>query len=592
MKLGAGVMLAVLSVAVSARDHSDTQPVWSAVTGGAFPGPPVIGPDGRVFAASDDRYLHAYARDGDALWRYDLRRDAAGPMCATDDGLVLVERDDGVLVAVNPAGKAVWNRSGGSARPGILCAPSGLIYRFEGEREMAALSPRGSRLWRVELGGSPVSDPVLAAGRIIVGLGNGDVEFYGRSGTRLGAVTLPVEPTVLSAASAGGVLAGGADGSVFELDNTEVVRSWHPGVAAVRAVLPAGGTDRGAAGYVGLANGAVYRLDREPAWRRLHVPEDRAAVHARGGQRAAGDGAAGEGAAGADGGRAGGARLLAVVAGAEAVLILSADGAVYESGVDGLRSVTPPSVRIGGAGGPAFGTVDAGGRAVVVGPSWTVAAWDVPHPVRGGVRPGGAGATNDSATEIDRIYLTRLLGSPALREQQRALSEIEQRATVGDLAGSYEHTVAALLEFATGARGGDTGRGAPGGGAGGLEERLRAVRLLGRIGGYGVRDALLGMARDGEERELRIAVLEALGELPADGQGRTARAILRVTREEARRGASARLGRAALEALRGYVSYRGGIDDAALAETLGILASGGFPRAVVEDVRALAGELY
>mgnify|MGYP006282069585 CR=1 FL=1 len=527
-------------------------------------------PDGRVFATADDRYLYAYTSEGRALWRYDLRRPASGRMCVTGDGLALVERDDGVLVAVNPAGKAVWNRDGGAAYTGILCDPSGLVFRLEEGNELVALAPRGMPVWRVRLPAAVVAGPIRAADRIIVGLETGGVTVYDRSGIARGAATLPVEPTALSVTAGKGLLAGGADGRVFELDGDEVVRSWRLGDASVRTLLPAGVAGSAVAGYVLLSDGTVFRLLRRPGGEQ--APTDAAS-------RAMPMPGAGVAPEGSD--RAPTTALLSVLGGGQAVLALTADGALYEIRRDDLRAVVPPAPRVGGARGRAFAAVDARGRAVLVGPSWTISAWDVPPPALNRTGRIGFARERERSAEIDRIYLARLLGSAIVSEQQRALAEIEERVAAGELAESYEYIVAALLEFV----------GTPVGGAG-LEEQVRAVRLVSRIGGYSVRDTLLRRARSTDERELRIAVLEAMAVLPADGDGRTAGTILTILREEARRNADTRLGRAAIQAVRGYVSYRGGIDDTALAEALGILASGGFPQAVVEEVAALSGELY
>lgn len=580
MLLTAGALIALLGTPLLAQVEGDGEPLWRAVTGGGFSGPPVIGPDGRVFAAADDRYLYAYTSDGRALWRYDLRRRASGGMCVTGDGLVLVEREDGVLVAVNPAGKAAWNRAGGAVHTAVLCDPSGLVLRLEEGTELVALAPRGMPVWRVRLPASVVAGPIRAAGRIIVGLETGEVSIYDRSGTPRYVATLPVEPTALSVSAGGSVLAGGADGRVFEVHGAEVVRSWRPGDTAVRRLLPTGAPDLPRAGYALVPGGAVFRLLRRPVGEQ--APDESLSRP----MPVPGAGAAADGSD-----RAPITALLSVLDDGQAVLALSADGAVYEIRGDGFHSVASPGPRLGGARGQAFAAVDGRGRAVIAGPSWTISAWDVPPPALNRTGRIRFADERERSAEIDRIYLARLLGSSVVSEQQRALAEIEERVAAGELAESYEHIVAALLEF-VGTPVGEVGAGTPGARAAGLEEQVRAVRLLSRIGGYGVRNTLLGRARSTDERELRIAVLESLAVLPADGEGRTARTIRGILREEARRDPDARLGRAAIQAVRGYVAYRGGIDDPALAEALGILASGGFPPAVVEEVAALAGELY
>jgi hypothetical protein len=575
-------LLAAAAIALPGRaDEVPDGPLWRAVTGGVAHLAPVVAGDGRVFVAAADRYLYAYSAAGGSLWRYDLRARPAGRMCAAGDGTVLLERTDGTLVSVNPAGKTVWSRGGGQAGAGpsaaggdpaaaapavvqtpgpasIACGPGGILYRLEEEPALVALTPRGTELWRVRLESRAVAGPLRVGNTLVVALQTGSVIAVDRSGAgvwRYGAGAV----TALGVAANGGVLVATADGAVVELSGGRVVSRWRIGKGPALSLVPAvGGPGRGAVAYARTLGGLVFALGREaapPGARRLDT---------------------------------GGLEVVSIAARSPAGLfLLAADGGLWalEGAADEvLRMVAEPTPSPGGRRRSVGFTVSAAGRAVVTGPGWTVAVHRVDgrgleRPSPRGAAPPAAASSGAAEREIDRIYLSRMLGSDDGRDRDRVLAEIASRIDKAALLGSYEHVLDELTRFV------QDGRRGPG-------ERARAVRLLSRIGGYGTREVLLRLARGDAEREVRVAVLESIGNLSVDGTDRTARTVLEVLREEARGGADARLGRAGLSAVRGYVSYRGAVDRADLAEAIGFLATGGFPREIVREVSALARELY
>lgn len=598
-------LLAAAAISLpGAADDAHHGPLWRAVTGGVAAGPPVVGRDGSVFVAAADRYLYAYTAAGRGLWRYDLRARPAGRMCAAGDGTVQVERADGTLVSVNPAGKTIWSRGGGQAGAGpssaaavppgagpaaartpvpgsIACGPGGLLYRLEDDPALVSLTPRGTELWRRPLDSRAVAGPLRVGRTLVVALETGTVIAVDRSGAdvwRYGAGAV----TALGTTASGSVLVATADSGVAELSGGRVVSRWRLAEEPVLSLVPTGGgAAQGAAAYARTAAGEVFVLTREPA------PPDARRLDT------------------------GGLEVASIAARLPAGLfLLAADGGLWAldeppsgeasppSAPPGLRMVAEPTPSPGGRRRTVGFTVSPAGRAVVTGPGWTVAVYRLdggglgrPSP-RGAATPGGAtpGAATpggeaesspaaDAEREIDRIYLSRMLRSEDGRDRARVLAEIAARIDEAALSGSYEHVLEELTRFVR------DGRRGPG-------ERARAVRLLSRIGGYGTRDMLLGLARGDDEREVRIAVLDSIGNLSVDGRGRTARTVLEVLREEARRDADTRLGRAGLSAVRGYVSYRGSVDSADLAEAIGFLATGGFPREIVREVSALARELY
>jgi hypothetical protein len=385
----------------------------------------------------------------------------------------------------------------------------------------------------------------------------------------------------IAAGETGAVLVGTAAGEVVEILPAGTGRRWSLETGeVVELVVPADAAPAGSDGS------EAPGRDQPPVFARARG----GALYALGGDGGVARVPTGDSPIVAMEPRRGGGLLLLDRSGALLGLELTAGGPE-----PAVSRIAAPTAAVGRQEALPAMTASSGGAVVVTGPGWTVAAYDLSQRAAAAVADGPAGvATPARDGELDRIYLSRMLGSPDPADQRRGLEEIAGRIEEVDLAGSYTRVVAVLLEFVRREGGGGAGSaGVPGAaGRAGIAERARAVRLLARIGGYGVRDALVSLARRSEEREIRLAVLHAVADLPADGEGRTARMILTVLREEARRGADSRLGTAALAAIRGYVSYRGGVDDAAIGEAIGILVTGGFPRGITTEVSALARELY
>ncbi|MFP4372755.1 MAG: PQQ-binding-like beta-propeller repeat protein [Spirochaetaceae bacterium] len=560
--LGAGLLIVAAAAAAGADE-----PLWRAVTGGAFPGPPVVSPDGRAYVASNDRYLYAYSSGGELLWRYDLRVRPTGHACVTADGIVLVQRSDDTLVAVNPAGKTVWSRRGGS---GPACSAGGVIYRIEGGERILALSPRGAVIWRTQLPGTAVIEPVVIGRTVVVATGDG-LTAWDVSGTELWHAPVDHTPTAMGASSDGTLHVGLEDGSVIDISAGAVTAGRPTGASAVTAVVVDDAAD---VVYALTAAGEAFALARE-AGAAVNTPrgsvvrEDVAALVAR---------------------EAGG------------IFMLMRSGELRELAdvqEESRRVAEAPEVFGGDRGRPGV-AVAADGRAVIAGPGWTVTAVQAGRPAGGwsharATAHGRAAVSADgSATgagrtgEIDRIYLSRLLSSPDIADRRRALGDIAARLEGDGLRGSYQRVVEALLAFASG----ETRAGGEPRAAVGSAERVLAIGMLARIGDYRVRDTLLRLAQTSGDRALRIAILESVEHLPVDAEGRTARMIHTVLRREARAGADSRLGRAGIDAVRGYVSYRGAVDTPELAAAVGVLATGGFPPEIRTEVSRLGADLY
>ncbi|MBN2048852.1 MAG: PQQ-binding-like beta-propeller repeat protein [Spirochaetales bacterium] len=92
--------------------------LWQYPTGGRIVGPPVITDESTVIAVSEDRYLYSLSAEGTLLWRSDLGfRPAFGAALGPDGSFYVVSRI-GTLKALNPRGEELW-------RADILGPPAG-----------------------------------------------------------------------------------------------------------------------------------------------------------------------------------------------------------------------------------------------------------------------------------------------------------------------------------------------------------------------------------------------------------------------------------------------------------------------------------
>jgi len=126
---------------------------WRAATGGQIRSRPAVGPDGTVYALSEDSYLYAWTADGSLRWKHDLGWLPWDCLAVSDDGTVYAGLKNGDFLAVNP---------------------------------------RGGRLWSVRLDGLPAGDPAVSRdGTVLVGTSAGSLVALSHLGQREWSVTLP-----------------------------------------------------------------------------------------------------------------------------------------------------------------------------------------------------------------------------------------------------------------------------------------------------------------------------------------------------------------------------------------------------------------
>lgn len=147
---GAGPVLAVASRLVAYDAGGGRR--WVARCSGPVAHAPVLGPGGRLYAATARGGIHAVEGDGTPAWS--LKLDGvplAGSPAVATDGTVYAATVAGTLFAIGPDGKVRWRRQvRGPLRVGPTVSPEAVAY--VGAGDLLAIGPDGAVLWEVALG--------------------------------------------------------------------------------------------------------------------------------------------------------------------------------------------------------------------------------------------------------------------------------------------------------------------------------------------------------------------------------------------------------------------------------------------------------
>ncbi len=529
----------------------EAQSVVRYVTGGLSPGP-AAGDGRRLYVASEDRYLYAFAFDGTRLWRSDLRRKPLGPPVVGPDNTVHVPVEGLGVAAYNRTGSLLWRLSVPDIRPPLTISRRGLLIVPRGGGRISVFSPVGAPLLTFDTSAETTLGPLLpGSGKIIVAAGR-RLAAYDGAGAEAWKRTLSSRISALAAADQGGVFAGLADGSVVQVTAGGDIESRWTLSSGVREL----GSRSGASLVALLQSGVIWCLDRseQRAWEA----------------------------------RPPGTRFDGVVAATEWVAAVSENGAAYVFGYGGelrLESRLPEVVSL------SYPSIVANTGLSAVGSNWTVYLFDVPVGrcavpwgcQRGGVglsgRPEGLEAATDfrltdgnSDGSLDRIYLTRLLTSDRPDEREEALAVIEERLDEGRLGASTVYAVPLLASLARG----DDNRIA-------VEQRIEATGLLSRIGTYEAAAALRIAAATSSDEAVARGAAEALGRLGSDPHGRSARSLeALLTRHDTQAAAEA-----VVSAAERLVAYAGTLYHSAIVDIITRISEGSYPT----DLKRRAGAL-
>jgi len=235
--------------------------IWQTPTGDSVTCSPSVGPDGTVYAGSDDNSLYAFGPSGAVKWShagggvFDTSSAAIGP-----DGTIYAGNTDGSLYAFNTAGSLDWTyavpgaagtgTSGTSITSSPALAADGTIYFHASDGNLYALTQAGVLKWTAAVPGESYAAPTIASdGTIYIGTDGGSFYAINPDGSQKWLFTAPVpgEPIYTAAAidASGNLYFGTLNGNVYSLDPTGRLR-WSYAAGDGVTSAPA------------LANGAVY----------------------------------------------------------------------------------------------------------------------------------------------------------------------------------------------------------------------------------------------------------------------------------------------------------------------------------------------
>ncbi|HEY9595779.1 MAG TPA: PQQ-binding-like beta-propeller repeat protein, partial [Spirochaetia bacterium] len=420
-----------LFLVVASEAAADAGPayLWRAATGGQIRSRPAIGPDGTVYALSEDSFLYAWVPGGSLKWKHNLGWIPWDSLAIGDDGTVYAGLKNGDFLAVNPRGGRLWTvKLDGVPAGDPAISRDGTVLVGTSAGTLAAFSHLGRRVWAVTLPGAVNGSPVVdGAGTIYVAAA--DRRLYaltpwGRFKWSAPFATAPLAPAVAS----DGTLVVGTEGG-------ELVGVSTAGDVLWRAALdgPVVGVATESAQVVAAtSDGRIFGLsaDGKPLWK-----------------------------------TAAGKRVSAPPAAAPSGTLVTADDGTLLF-YDPARG--PVSIRLTAAG-PAVvasdGTILVGGRdwivyavdpkdaglpGPLVSPSapWPQAGHD---PMHTGRTTAVSPADNEALLEAspDYLYLQGLLGAGGREGVQLFLSEVVQRVATRTLAGSRWY-VARQLEGVVG----------------------------------------------------------------------------------------------------------------------------------------------
>ncbi|HUZ18192.1 MAG TPA: PQQ-binding-like beta-propeller repeat protein [Spirochaetia bacterium] len=526
---------------------------WRYPTGGQFRSIPAVGPDGTLYAASDDQYLYAIAPDGTVNWRSSLGWLPADCLAIGEDGTIYVGLQNDELVAVNPSGHQIWKFDAGAPIVGNpAVAPDGTIFIANDTGTLVALSLRGAVEWQLTLPAKCTLDPLLSGSETLY-LGGADRRLYAL--TRWGSFrwSLPLDSAPAEAAV-------DADGSLFVM--TEGGRLDH--VDSQGDILWSKGVGPGAPSEVligkqgvlaATVDGVVRELDRSglEVWRTSIGPAGRGSM----------------------------------VIGNGIVYALTADGVLHLLGQGGSTS---GAVRVGSAG-----TVVASpaGGLIIGGRDWVVyayagvhesidAPWGQPSGGARHSRLGGSAARTAGTAPLevpDYLYFSTQLDLSSRSALMALLSESGRRIARGS-AGKSTWYLERVVDTIVGVgllspiiTGNTIVNDYP-------DVRASAADQLAKIGSLASRSILIRLLHYELEPTALSAEISALGAIGSDSDGAATRAIAAALRRSARFSADNGVGRAAVEALAAIAQYSGGMPDPSGTAALGFIYRGSYSPAV------------
>jgi outer membrane protein assembly factor BamB len=528
--------------------------LWRAATGGQVRSRPAVGPDGTVYALSEDSYLYAWVPGGSLRWKHDLGWIPWDCLAVADDGTVYAGLKNGDFLAVNPRGGRLWTArldSSPSGDPAV--SRDGTVVVGTASGTLAAFSHLGAREWSVTLPGAVRGSPVIdGAGTIYAAAADRRVYALTPWGEFRWSLPFNAVPDVHAVAADGTVVVGTDGGDLVGVSPSGDIR-WKEalgspviGVAADALQLVAVTSDGRVVGF---------SADGRQLWKRAAARSLAAPPWAVGNGTllAADDGSF----LFYDSTHAAPKTFKTAAVGAA---VITSEGLILVGGRDWIvYAINSASAGIPPAGGAPSAP-------------WPQPGHDAQHSGRTEAVP-----PSDSRPPLesnpDYLYLQGLLGAPGRDGVQLFLSEVSRRVSSRTLAGSRWYA-ARQLESVVGY---------------GLitqvrqnqklvndfpDLRAQAADLLGRIGSIGSRAALLRAVGAETDGVALAAEVHALGALASDGDGASLAAIARAFNRRAGGPPDERLASAVVDALGRIARYEGSLEDPSALSIL-IAVSGG-----------------
>ena len=152
----------------------------SAVAGYVDGGSVAVGADGTVYAGDDLGFLYALnPANGTLKWKFETGDFIWAAPAIAADGTLYVKSDDGKIYALDADGKLKWQFAvPGDTYTSPTVAADGTVYIVSGDNAaLHALNPDGTQKWRAPLGATAYASPALGTDGTIY-LGNYDGRFF------------------------------------------------------------------------------------------------------------------------------------------------------------------------------------------------------------------------------------------------------------------------------------------------------------------------------------------------------------------------------------------------------------------------------
>lgn len=268
-----------------AFDPATQQELWRYETGEIIDSAAALGPDG-IYVPSGDAKIHALSYDGKPLWQFDNLNDRPaerfsastnywweGNVVIGPDGNLYAGSDDFAMYSLTPEGKVRWfHRTGFFIWGAASFLPDGTVLVPSFDMKLYALElDTGKRRWKTDLKNALVSTPAVAPGGTIY-QGSMDGNLHALTAKGKLAWSFKTGGHVYASAAVapdGLVYVTSADGSLYALSPQGKEKwSFYTG-DAVRSSPVVGPDPEGQAAYLvyfGGGDGSVYAID--PAGRR------------------------------------------------------------------------------------------------------------------------------------------------------------------------------------------------------------------------------------------------------------------------------------------------------------------------------------